>query len=67
MKIKFYSTVILVAFINATAFTQSNKNTPPALSAITEADLNRDLYADSPVGVPHQPASIWNAPLPDIA
>ena len=45
MKIRYYSTVILFAFINATAFTQSNKNTPPALSAITEADLKRDLYA----------------------
>ncbi|MEJ7675281.1 MAG: hypothetical protein WKF59_21895 [Chitinophagaceae bacterium] len=45
MKIKFYSTVILFAFINTTAFAQSNKNTPPALSAITEADLKRDLYA----------------------
>ena len=46
MKYKFYIVVLLLNYQYITTFSQSkiNSNIPPALSAIKEADLKKDLY-----------------------
>lgn len=44
MKYKF-SLFITLSFCSLFAFSQTNKNDPPALSSIKESDLKKDLYA----------------------